>query len=78
MGLREIVLSELILTTRTLLKEFIYAMDEDFTKDENKHKLLSQFDQERSYLSTDIVMNILDKGDVVVAVIISGYVAKTL
>lgn len=72
------MLSELILTTRTLLKEFIYAMDEDFTKDENKHKLLSQFDQERSYLSTDIVMHILDKGDVVVAVIISGYVAKTL
>lgn len=53
-------------------------MDEDFTKDENKHKLLSQFDQERSYLSTDIVMHILDKGDVVVAVIISGYVGKTL
>ena len=40
-------------------------MDEDFRKDKAKYKLLSQVDQEQSYLSVDIVMHMS-----------SGYVAK--
>ena len=64
--------------TRSLLKESIDAMDEDFRKDENKDKLLSKFDQEQSYLFTDVVMYMLEKDGVVVAVIISGNVAKKL
>ena len=40
-------------------------MDKDFRKDKAKYKLLSQVDQEQSYLSIDIVMHMS-----------SGYVAK--
>ena len=74
----KIDLSERVLMTRSLLKESIEAMDEDFRKDKNKDKLLSKFDQEQSYLFTDVVMYMLEKDGVVVAVIISGNVAKKL
>ena len=43
---------------------------------ENKNKLLSQFEHELSYLSTDISMCMLHKDGAEVLVVISDFVAK--
>ena len=69
---------------KTLLGQFSYlkesfdTIDEDLRKDKYYDKLLLQFDHELSYLYTDIAMGMLDKYNAVVAVLISGYVVKTL
>ena len=76
LGLREMQVSERILSTMSLLKVSINIWNEDISPDANDESMWSEFEHNLEQLESDIDSRMLDEEGVEVVTVIAGYIGR--